>query len=269
MKLNKIFMLGLMATAALFTACSSDHDYEWGKQAGSNNVTFANEENLVLALSENSFDVTLSRTAETSASAISVPIEVLTAPDFMTIPSTVEFAAGQTEATMTIAIGEGMETFVDYNVSLRIAEDYTNSYVNQDNVPLLNITVLKEDYAPYGVMKYTSWFFEDSWDVEVEYSTLQDLYRAEIFTDGYPFYFAIDDEGLLRITDKNGKDQQDTATGYYEEYNDYGWVTLRWLSANYTGIRNGVFYLPAQYRVSAGSFGSKYDTFTLTAYLLQ
>ena len=264
MKLNKIFMLGLLATATLFTACSDDKEYQWGSPAGNYNVTFANQENQTLELTATSFDVTLSRPVANASEAITVPIEVLNAPSFMTVPASVNFAAGQSTATLTVNVGEGMEPFVDYVVSLRVAESYANPYVQQDNFSQFKITVLKEDYADYGVMTYYSWLFEQSWGVTVQYSDMMDLYRADIFADGYPFYFAIDEKGVLRITDKNGKNQKDTPTGYSDS--TYGPVTYRWLSDNYTGISNGKYYVPVQYRVSAGSFGSDYDNFSLAKY---
>jgi hypothetical protein len=43
-------------------------------------------------------------------------------------------------------------------------------------------------------------------------------------------------------------------------------ITYRWLSDNFTGwdADEEAYFIPVNYRVSAGSFGSNYDHFTLT-----
>lgn len=267
MKLNKVFLLGLLASASLFTACSDDDDdYSAGPQPGNINVTFATGENMALELTDTSFDVLLYRPDSTSAQAITVPIEVVEAAEVFTIPQSVSFAAGDSIAKLTIAVSEAAKPFVDYKLRLALPLEYSAStyLADQDYYPVLGITVHKEDYKQWGTMSYTSWLFEDTWESDVYYSEYMKLYRCDIFTEGYPFYFSIDDEGVIVIRDNTGAECVSTVTGYVDE--TYGMMSYYWLKSNFTGWDEDdqAYFIPVSYRVSAGQFGSDYDSFTLT-----
>lgn len=262
MKINKFFLMACMASLTLgFASCSDDYSYSPGEEVGTANVTFADEQNYTLDLTATSFDITLKRAD--SNGELTVPINVVKKADVLTVPASVTFASGSTEATLTVAVSDAAEAFVDYPLMLTIPSQYAGgTYKEQDTYPSMSITVHKEDYALYGTMTYTSWFFEDTWDVDLYYSEYLNLYRAEIFFDGYPFYFTISADGLITITDNTGAEKTDTESGYV--HSTYGMVTARWLSSNFTGYDEGAYYIPFNWRVSAGSFGSGYDSFTIT-----
>lgn len=270
MKLNKLFFLGLLALTATFTACSDDDDnYAYGPEVTNNinnDVTFATSGNLALNLTDTSFDIILQRPDSVAAQELTVPIQVVNVADVFTVPESVTFAAGSSKATLTIKVSDKAEAFVDYPLNLAIPSDFSLSTykAGQSAYPVLGITVHKEDYKEYGVMNYYSWLFETAWTNVVYYSEYLKLYRAEIFADGYPFYFTIDEKGLITITDATGAKLKDTVTGSVDE--NYGMITYRWLSDNFTGwdADEEAYFIPVNYRVSAGSFGSDYDYFTLT-----
>lgn len=277
MKLNKIFMLGLMATAALFTACSSDHDYQWGKPAGSNDVTFSSSENMVLDFSATSFDIELSRPDSISQNALTVPVKCIEKPDFLNVPSEVTFAAGESTAKLNVTIGEGMETFTDYLLKLTIPEDYTNPYSNQNGVPMANIKFLKEDFQLYATGTFhETVYYEEAWEVEIEYSELLGLYRIkDAIIEGTHWYFKWSgpdaEEQSFMFTDSEGKQATCTvgSSKYYGFFSgivnkNYGNVYVTVLSGYFIGYDpNGEagpeFDFPVAYRVSAGSFGSNYE----------
>ena len=216
---------------------------------------------MTLELTDTQFGVTVQRS--NANGELTVPLIVIASPE-LTVPESVTFANGSTTAVITVKVSEEAKAFVDYKLDITIPAEYAGSTykANQTTYPHLTIVAHKEDYKIWGKMTYTSWKFGESWDAEVYYSEYLDLYRSDIFTDGYPFYFRINEDGTLEITDNHGSKQQDTVIGYVHP--SYGMMFVRWLSDNFTGYSGGAYYLPLQYRVSAGSFGADYDSFILT-----
>lgn len=283
MKLNKIFLLSFLALGALFTACSDDdHEYSWGKPAGENTVTFVNEENMVLDFEAQDFDIDLIRVNTGNLPELTVPVKVLGKPDFLTIPETVTFAAGDTIAVLKAKIGEGMEAFTTYNVSLMIDEEYTNPYVDSLDVnliPRFNISFLKEDFKTIGMGTFNEPIaFEDSWEVEIQYSAVLNLYRIpDCIVNGTHWYFrwsgrgASAEEQSFEFTDETGNKASctvggDKYYGFFSGYNhsSYGPIYVCVLDGYFIGYNpdgeNGPeFDFPVSWRVSAGSFGSDYD----------
>ena len=242
-------------------SCRDDDSFSPGPEVGTTEVTFADDANVTLELTDKQFDVTLQRS--NTNGELTVPLIVNASPE-LTVPESVTFANGSATATITVKVSEEAKAFVDYRLDIAIPAEYAGSTykANQTSYPRLTMIAHKEDYRMWGKMTYTSWYFKGSWDAEVYYSEYMDLYRSDIFTEGYPFYFRIDDDGLLEITDNTGSKKQDTVIGY--NHPTYGMMFVRWLSDNYTGYDDGAYWLPLQYRVSAGSFGANYDSFTLT-----
>lgn len=267
MKLNKIFLTACAAVLALgFASCGDDDDYAPGQEVGEKVVTFKGEENKTLGLTDTEFTIQLERPAAQATEAASVPLKVVSAASVLSVPATAEFAAGETVATVTIGVSTEAEAFVDYPLILEVGGDYSGStYKIGTSYPRLSITVHKEDYKEWGTMTYTSWYFGDTWDSPVYYSEYLGMYRSEIFSDGYPFYFKIDEKAEanpLSFCDANGVEQTDIWIGY--DHPSYGSMFLRWITDYDTEFVNGKYYLVCQYRVSAGSFGTDYDNFILT-----
>ena len=262
MKLNKFFLMSFAATLMLgLVSCSSDDSFSPGPEVGTTEVSFVDDENVTLELTDTQFGVTVQRS--NANGELTVPLIVIASPE-LTVPESVTFANGSTTAVITVKVSEEAKAFVDYKLDITIPAEYAGSTykANQTTYPHLTIVAHKEDYKIWGKMTYTSWKFGESWDAEVYYSEYLDLYRSDIFTDGYPFYFRINEDGTLEITDNHGSKQQDTVIGYVHP--SYGMMFVRWLSDNFTGYSGGAYYLPLQYRVSAGSFGADYDSFILT-----
>lgn len=268
MKLNKLFLTACTALFALSLAsCGDDDNYTPGQEVSEKIVTFKGEENKTLALTDSAFTIQLERPKAQAAEAISVPLNVVSASDVLDIPATAEFAAGDTVTTVTIGVDTvNAKPFVDYTLILEVGGDFNGStYKVTTAYTRLSITIHKEDYKPWGTMTYTSWMFEDTWESPVFYSEYMGMYRSEIFYDGYPFYFKIDEEAEenpLSFCDANGVEQTDIWIGY--THATYGAMFLRWITDYDTELDEGKYYFVCQYRVSAGSFGTDYDNFALT-----
>ena len=247
MKINKIFLLAAMALTGMgLASCSSDDDFTPGKPAGSNNVYFTNQAAQALDLSASSFTITLGRAD--AGSALSVPLKQLQVDPVFTVPATAEFAAGATETEVTIQISGDAEPFTDYQLRLAIPEEYTSPYIQQDDVPELNILVHKEDYKDWAEVEYYDDFWmEDSWEDVLQYSATLDLYRIAPWVAGNYLYFKT-------YTGAN-------VTGLV--HSSYGAVSATWdTSSGFSGYvaDEDTYYVLFKWTVSAGSFGSYYNT---------
>lgn len=267
MKINKIFLMAGLAMMSFFvSSCSDDDDdYAPGKPAGSYNITFGEQSTVVLALDDTSFPITLTRTD--AGSAVTVPVEIISAPGFISVPQTVTFDSGATEATINVSVGSEMEAFVDYTLILQIAEEYTNPYKEQELASRYTATVFKEDYKHYATVEYyDDFWYEDSWEQEVEYSEYLDLYRVKMNPEteyNWTFYFKWDGKkeagSSFAITDSNGKSNTAAqATGLV--YGSYGTVFAAWSNDDFTGWDDDEqgLLIPWLWTVSVAPFGVYY-----------
>lgn len=278
MKLNKIYLLGLVAVTMLASCSDDNDDYTPGKPAGEYTVSFANAQNLALDMNATEFTVDLVRADSTSLAELTVPIKVVSAPEFVTVPASVTFPQGSTEVSLVVKIGEGMETFTDYTLSLAIDEQYTNPYADSGDSPLYKITFLKEDYQLYATgMFHETVYYEEEWEVEIQYSPMLDLYRIkDAIIEGTHWFFKWNGpnaaEQEFYFTDSTGKKATCSVggTGYYGWFSginnpNYGAVYVTVLDGNFIGYDPGdgtyppEFDFPVSYRVSAGTFGSNYE----------
>lgn len=262
MKLNKLFLFAAVAIVSLMSSCSSDDDFTPGNPAGSNNVFFADNNNVTMALTQKSFEVTLERAD--AGSALTVPVEVVSADDIFTISTTkVEFASGAKTATISVNVSDDMKLNTAYQFTLRIPEEYTNPYVVQSVYPVYSVNVMKEDYEVFSKAVYMDMFETgQQWDVTIEYSPAQDLYRVKDMFEpgtGYDFYFKWNKEtNVITPTNAAGVKLQQVPTCYL--YQDTYAITGRTDQAVFQYIEEDgekYFSLPFYWFVPAlsGGFG--------------
>ena len=269
MKINKIFLLAAMALTGFgFASCSDDDSYSPGKPAGSNNVYFVDEAHQVLDLTATSFNIKVGRAD--AGSALTVPLKQLQVASVFTVPATVEFAAGQTEVEVPIQISSDAEPFTDYQLRLAIPEEYTSPYIQKDDVPELNIFVHKEDYVLYATGTFNeNVLFGDSWEQTIEYSATLDVFRMrDVFVSGTNWYFLWNeksgDDCEFSWCNASGKAVSKFNSGYV--HSSYGMIVANDISDDKTFVGydadDNAFYFPLEFTVSAGSFGSDFDTLT-------
>lgn len=270
MKINKIFLMaGLAVMSLMATSCSDDDDYTAGKPAGSQDISFFNEYNPVLGLTDTQFEITLHRT--NASGEQTVPLEVLQCADVLSCPTQATFASGDTLAHVTVAVSSEAKAFEEYILRVRIPEEYTNPYAPKMGTPQINLNVMKEDYKVLYQADFTSWFFEETWPIEIEYSEYLDLYRIkDLYVNGYNYYYKLGkkaEDGSIPMTmcSSDGVVTKEQACGYVHP--TYGMISTTWLSDNFTGYDPGddAYYIPFQWTVSAGSFGAGYESFKITA----
>lgn len=273
MKFNKAtLIIALMAAGLGFTACDDENEYVPGAPAGKYNVGFDSQENLTLPFAQQELTVKLSR--NNSEGELTVPIEALVVPEFMTLPKQATFANGSTTADITIAIGEGMEAFTDYQISFKVPEEYTNAYAADGKSPIFSITVKKEDYKVVANGLYqASVLFNKTAAQVLEYSAMQDLYRMPNWMDyGTAWYFSFDGGDNFTFTNKDGEPVTKFLCGV--THSTYGAIYANVLGGNPIGYEDseapdmeGDFFFPLQYTVSAGSFGANYEYLIITQWL--
>ena len=273
MKINKIFLMAGLAVMGLMAAsCSDDdNDYTPGKPAGGNNVVFINESNPTLALTATEFTVELRRDSSAMSSELTVPLEIIESASVLSCPTSATFASGSAVTTISIGVSGDAQPYEEYKLRVRIPEEYTNSYKVQSGSPQLNLTVLKEDYKPFAKADFTSWFFEETWEIDIEYSEYLDMYRIKdlyIEGSGCNYFYKLgkkEDDGTIPMTmcNADGTKLSKCACGYV--HSTYGVVSTTWLSDNFTGYdpADNAYYIPFKWTVSAGSFGSGYESFVI------
>lgn len=216
MNFYKYVLAATIAISGVFTSCSSDDDYTPGKPAGSNNVTFICDGTVVLAQTATNFDVTLTR--ENTSSALEVPLTVIGSEGF-TVPASASFASGEAETTITVGVPADMAVNKGYNFEIRIPEEFTNPYKQQDTYPTFKATIMKEDYGVYAEGTYIdNFWYEEAWDATLEFSPSQELYRIKDMFEpesGYHFFFKWNkDTNVLTPTDATGNKLQQCPTPY-------------------------------------------------------
>jgi hypothetical protein len=67
----------------------------------------------------------------------------------------------------------------------------------------------------------------------------------------------------MTMCNADGTKMTKLASGYVHQ--TYGMVSTTWLSSNFTGYdpEDDAYYIPFQWTVSAGSFGSGYESFVI------
>lgn len=267
MKLNKIFLFATIALSTMLVACGDDDDYQKGGPAGTYDVTFIDEENVVLDVAANEFTVKIARA--NANGELTVPL-IAQCSDVFSVPASVTFANGEAEKEITITVKDNIEMFKSYPFVLTVPDDFINPYVEDAGSPRCNISVIKEDYKLYAVATFTDpVFFKQAWRQPIEYSELLDMYRmADCFADGTPWYFKWSDhtwnnemeteeEGFY-FCDADGKKVTKWLTGYIHPR--YGAVSAEVLDGYFFGwdSEEEALYFPLEITVSAGSFGANF-----------
>jgi hypothetical protein len=158
-----------MACCLGFTACGDDDDYEVGAQS-EGTVSFGTASaNATVTTGAYSLDIDLYR--KDTASALDVPLTVVSADEVFTIPSSAHFNAGESKTSITVDFPEA-ELAVYYTFTIRIPEQYANVYATS----LLQRTIYR-DYTWIDLGKGT---YTDNWGWGITYDV--DIQQAEGFS---------------------------------------------------------------------------------------
>lgn len=270
----KFGFLSLVVILGLVSCNGNDYDYTPADEAGQYNIGFVGEKNMTLAMDANEVQVTLNRTDDSEEQTI--PLKVITAPDFVTVPETVTFAAGEKQATVSLALGEGMIPCTTYKIQLAIDPKYSQPYNTAEAQPaVVDFTIYKEDYELVAKAQFTSSVaWKATWDADIEYSPYLNLYRIpDLIAEGTNYYFHFADDGDNQefwFTDASGAHKTSFTTGYV--HSTYGMMTSIINESYPMGYEESeedgnYFYWVWELRVTAGSFGEGYQYLDIVEWL--
>lgn len=250
----------LVSAVALFAlvSCTQEEPFKPGDPTNTNGNNFyfsaENAGSLVLGLADNSFTVTIER--ENANSAVTVPLKWYSVSDVFSVPSSIDFAAGETSKDVVVGFS-GAEPFVNYVLNISIPEEFTYQYKDQGVYPAYSVTVLQEDFkVVHKGTYYDDFWWEESWDQDLEYSELSDTYRlSNLWTPGYGFTFKWDGQSS-KVQVLGGK----MSTGIV--HSSYGLISAEaQADQTYYDADDDAIYFAFKWTVSAGSFGVYYNVF--------
>ena len=185
MKLNRIFLMAGVAMTMFMTASCLDEDRftaGYATNADSLNVYIVSDNNITLPVDENTFEVVYARNHTNGELTIPVVFGTGTPQIFTQVPSSVTFADGEENATITISCIPDMEMFKNYRATIVVPEQYTTQYADiETNLPRAELNVIKEDFETVNKGTYYSQFNEtEDPDVELEWSEIKSCYRLSV-----------------------------------------------------------------------------------------
>ena len=264
-------MAGIAVMSLMAVSCSDDDDWSAGNPTNEKglNVYIASNNNVVLPVDGNTFEVTYVRNITDGELTIPVKFSTGTPEIFTSVPTSVTFASGQAEAKASFSCINDMEMFKTYNATIVIDEQYTTQYADTVvNLPRAELNIVKEDYKLFKKGTYLSWWTEEPEPAELQYSEILGSYRFSAQTSGeFTFAFTLgkaDEDGTLPITYSKSFVNVGAATSAAWAHPSYGIMTMKGNASkpSYYDPKTKTYMFAIQFTVAAGSFGTYYDTFT-------
>lgn len=262
---NKILfaLMGVMLLA--FTSCQEEIPVREPSPAAPENsmeVLFSveNPTTVELGLTDTEYTIELRRSIYDAETVVPVQVEC---DELLSCPETVTFAAGDSTASYTITLKEGMEPFVPYMAEIRISNEFTNPYLSGENgTQEYCVKLMKNDWKNHSKGIYVSNFFTDAagnpaqWENMMLYSEILKQYKLlDVYAVGYDIVFKVNEDGVVSLAEGS-----EVETGY--EHPSYGMVSFEILPAS--NFVDDVVTLVGNMNVSAGSFGSTVEGLIIT-----
>lgn len=264
-KLFNIGYIALFAVLALFSACTESEEYTPAQSSAETSAyrfAASSASNVVLALTDSVYQVVVER--DDVENELTLPLNVKGDLEILSLPTSVTFAAGEKQALLEIAVSPNMELFKNYYLEISIDESYVNPY-NVDDFSVLPITFLKEDYVPFanGVYTLSALWGGESFDQELEYSPILDVYRLSNVWGPSKVTFRITDPETMAF--EMTESVFNTGVLYAPGAPIVAYPVE---DANLYDAETNTFYFAFQFYVPAlnGGFGQMYEAYTITEY---
>lgn len=224
----KKYLFSILAAAAvLFAGCNQTTPYEKGEPGAENPQGFyfpvASEVGLEIDPSANikSHDVTIARKDASVAATVPFVVTVNT-NDVFTIPSSVQFAAGEKEKVFKVEFSGTMEAGQTYGFKLQIDPSLINPY-------LIDTLADGSSLIPYYEFEATLIKYEDGEGVFVDDNIIAPLFGAPVPAWTVKYQVATLPSGLLKMRVLNpfnnmatAEDENGIPNGYpYNEDGDF------------------------------------------------
>lgn len=252
-------------TLNVFIACDKEvvRDSSPAVNPNSNRVYFPEQtdDQLIVGIEDSTATITIAREVSTEALTVAITISGDAA---FSIPQTVSFAAGDSDTTFNLSIGD-IELMKKYLVILNIDGNQANPYDEDTKFSTLALNIVKEDFVPFAEGTYVAAFFNASWTAILEYSPSTELYRfADCWMPGYNVLFKWEGtEVTIQGTKNSSGSYIYLPTGYVHP--SYGMVVAYYSQANinYYNEATKTFTFPITWWVEAGTWSGYYDKYTI------
>ena len=236
----KLYILIIFCLVVSMSSCNTDNEgTEYTPTSGQASF-LASVSNLEILASESSFEVQLNR-AETSE-ALTIPLTVTDASGVFTVPSSASFKAGEGSVMIKVDVKSTVEVGSVYVLKLAIpSENLSAGGVSTTTINFAKSYIWKS----YGTGQFTSEFFEETWDQEIQKAEGFNVYRlVDCYEKGYPVMFTLSDDNTS-VTKFNKQ-------ALVSSYSSYGVLSATYVKSEIEG-KKITFNLT--FTVSAGSFG--------------
>lgn len=281
MKLNKIF-LGLIGMAALTMASCSDKDeYEWASVSGPQ-VYFSDAlpSQYEIDPAGTTFNVPISRAD--ASNSLTVNLTSTTANPMYSVPSSVTFDAGQTEANIPVSYDATKIEYGRYDdITITVADD---SQATPWGIKEFTFKAGVTDWGPWqkwnatGTADYTYSVYWAGEDPDLKF-----VYRHNMIkTNLYQFKLSNWGSGVDVVWDYDEETGIVSVAPQFVVVNStYGDVTVADYCYYQTNVKNnpttsptgyfnkeqGILACPVSYYVSAGSFGADWEYIYIDGYV--
>jgi len=245
---NKFFALAAAICLSLaFTACSDSDDYTPAAAEANDQVYFSLDEpsTVQVSLQETSFDVPIYRVK--TDDAITVPLSLTDSTGLYSIPSSVSFAAGESQTSIPVSYDPEKIVYDEFStVTITIADDYAtkyglSSYTFQAGI---NSPYQPVDEAKTGGIGY----FMDAFVGDGEY------HRVEIYQN-------TEQPTVYRIMDPYGDME-----GFDENRPEYIQIRLLQAGETFAGVTLTQSNLVYFQSYNTGYYNSKYSAYIKAYY---
>ncbi|MEG1616739.1 MAG: hypothetical protein RR202_06360 [Bacteroidales bacterium] len=248
--MNKIYILtAIFSLSLLFPACNQDNIREVYESENLNYVSFGNKTLIVEVNTDNIVSVPVYRES-TSVNTVKVtPVKI---SDALSIPSqTISFADGSKEGVLQIVCDlENMDFVSKYTAKLSIAE---GNVVGTHGIGEMDVTISRK--LSWTTLTqpsiFTSEAFGGEWEVEIVKADQANFFILKnLYEENLDVRVDVDNTGKATVASQKAW-----------THATYGYVSVRG-----SGImQDGVVYMDLEHYVSAGSFGSFAESFTIPA----
>ncbi len=156
-KFNFIYLFLAFVGVLSMTSCEHKYaDYTPGSQDQNMGVYFPSIDVLEVTADATSVDILIARNNAEEAAEVSLRAEDIESTELFSVPSSVSFAAGETETTLTIDFNDALEVGKTYSLRLQLDQSEASQYAISEYVFSI---IIPEPWEDWGTGSYVDDFY--------------------------------------------------------------------------------------------------------------
>lgn len=215
MKLLKYTVIATLALSGALCACSDDNDYAPGAPVSGDEVylPLTSSTSIDIPTDATEIPVVVSRVLDGDAITVDIASKVVNADDedcsdIFTVPSSVQFAAGQKETTINVGVDfSKVVANEEYTLTIELEGNNTTPYgASSRTYTLVYAPWTEWEYIPGEIGEYTiTQFASGTYDVDVVTRTsiidenCVEYGVAGLFTNGIDFVYSMDKSKTIEV----------------------------------------------------------------------